>query len=98
MARLLIARGARAERFVALLMPRSADMIVALLAVWKAGAAYLPIDPDYPAERIAFLISDARPALVVTTTEASRRLPEQDPVLPRLLLDDPGTVAAWEPG
>ncbi|TDC44700.1 amino acid adenylation domain-containing protein, partial [Actinomadura sp. KC345] len=61
----LIDRGAGPERFVALALPRSADLVVAILAVLKSGAAYVPIDPDYPADRIAYMIEDARPALTL---------------------------------
>jgi amino acid adenylation domain-containing protein/non-ribosomal peptide synthase protein (TIGR01720 family) len=66
LARLLIGRGAGPERIVALALPRSVEIVVAQLAVLKAGAAYLPIDPGYPAERIAFMLDDSRPALVIT--------------------------------
>ena len=65
----LIERGAGPERFVALLMPRSLEMVVAILAVLKSGAAYLPIDPDYPADRIAAMLADANP--IATLTEVS---------------------------
>ncbi|GAA2966728.1 non-ribosomal peptide synthase domain TIGR01720/amino acid adenylation domain-containing protein [Actinokineospora diospyrosa] len=65
-ARALVARGAGPERLVALRMPRSVDIAVAQLAVLKAGAAYLPVDPAYPAERIADMIADAKPLLVLT--------------------------------
>ncbi|WP_285497909.1 non-ribosomal peptide synthetase, partial [Streptomyces hygroscopicus] len=68
LARLLIAEGAGPERIVALALPRSIDMIVAILAVLKTGAAYLPIDPEYPAERVEFMLRDATPALALTTT------------------------------
>ncbi|MFI7315040.1 amino acid adenylation domain-containing protein, partial [Streptomyces hygroscopicus] len=68
LARLLIAEGAGPERIVALALPRSIDLIVAILAVLKTGAAYLPIDPEYPAERVEFMLQDATPALAVTTT------------------------------
>ncbi|MEU8587399.1 non-ribosomal peptide synthase/polyketide synthase [Streptomyces sp. NPDC048664] len=61
----LIALGAGPERLVALRLPRTADMIVAILAVWKAGAGYLPLDPALPEERVRFLLADARPALVL---------------------------------
>jgi nonribosomal peptide synthetase DhbF len=66
LARLLIERGAGPESLVAVLLPRSADLVVALLAVLKAGAAYLPVNPDYPAQRIGLLLDDAQPALVLT--------------------------------
>ena len=49
-------------------LPRSLDMVVAVLAVLKAGAAYLPIDPDYPSARIAFMFDDAHPICLITTT------------------------------
>ncbi|MFE6524065.1 non-ribosomal peptide synthase/polyketide synthase [Streptomyces sp. NPDC057794] len=61
----LVARGAGPERLVALRLPRTADMIVAILAVWKAGAGYLPLDPALPGDRVRFLLDDARPALVL---------------------------------
>lgn len=61
----LIAHGAGPERVVALALPRSAGLVVALLAVIKAGAAYLPLDPSYPAERLEYMIRDAGPLCVV---------------------------------
>ncbi|MFC7988723.1 non-ribosomal peptide synthase/polyketide synthase [Streptomyces pilosus] len=86
LARLLVERGVAPERFVAVALPRSADLVVALLAVWKAGAAYLPLDTEYPADRLAYMLDDAQPALVLTTTGLLSELPEFDQ--PRLLLDD----------
>ncbi|MFI0423549.1 amino acid adenylation domain-containing protein [Spongiactinospora sp. 9N601] len=65
LAHLLIERGVRPGRVVALAMPRSADLIVAALAVLKTGAAYLPVDPAYPAERVGFMLADAEPAEVL---------------------------------
>ncbi|MFH8930913.1 amino acid adenylation domain-containing protein [Streptomyces pristinaespiralis] len=65
LARHLVALGAGPEQIVALQLPRSLDLVTAVLAVWKSGAAYLPVDPDYPPERIAHMRADARPALVV---------------------------------
>ncbi|WP_449341588.1 non-ribosomal peptide synthetase, partial [Streptomyces canarius] len=85
LARLLIAAGAGPERFVALCLPRTADLVVALLAVLKSGAAYLPVDPQYPAERVAFLFEDVRPDAVITATETAGRLPEGR--FTRILLD-----------
>jgi amino acid adenylation domain-containing protein/non-ribosomal peptide synthase protein (TIGR01720 family) len=61
----LVAGGAGPEKVVALLLPRSAEIVVAQLAVLKAGAAYVPVDPDYPAERIEAMLADARPCLVI---------------------------------
>ncbi|MEU7788012.1 non-ribosomal peptide synthase/polyketide synthase [Amycolatopsis sp. NPDC049159] len=65
LARDLVARGAGPERVVAVALPRSADAVIAVLAIFKAGAVYLPIDPDLPEERVRFLLEDARPALVL---------------------------------
>ena len=67
LAHLLIGRGIGPEDLVALALPRSTEMIVGLLAILKAGAAYLPLDPDYPVERLAIMLRDAQPACVLTT-------------------------------
>ncbi|MFD4999336.1 non-ribosomal peptide synthase/polyketide synthase [Streptomyces buecherae] len=83
--------GARPERFVALALPRSTELLVALLAVVRSGAAYVPIDPELPAGRIAHLLGDAAPALLVTTGAVAERL--RDAGCPRLLLDDPDVRA-----
>ncbi|WP_328692161.1 non-ribosomal peptide synthase/polyketide synthase [Streptomyces caniferus] len=93
LAHLLIGRGAGPESVVALMVPRSVDMIVAVLAVLKSGAAYLPVDSAYPADRIGYLLDDARPSLVLTTTEAVGSLPDS-PERARIVLDAADTVAA----
>ncbi|MFF7981302.1 non-ribosomal peptide synthase/polyketide synthase [Streptomyces sp. NPDC007901] len=90
LAHALVARGAGPEQVVALAVPRSADMIVAEVAVLKAGAAYLPVDTDYPADRIAYMLDDARPVCLVTTAEM---VPDLPPGLDPLVLDAPETVA-----
>ncbi|MCW6010718.1 amino acid adenylation domain-containing protein, partial [Micromonospora sp. CPCC 205371] len=69
-------RGAGPERVVAVALPRTVDLVVGLLAVLKSGAAYLPIDPSHPAERIATVLASARPALLVTTAGVAAGLPE----------------------
>ncbi|MEU9043685.1 MULTISPECIES: amino acid adenylation domain-containing protein [unclassified Kitasatospora] len=66
LARRLLAAGAGRESVVALALPRSAETVVAMLAVHKAGGAYLPLDAEYPAERTAHMLADARPALALT--------------------------------
>ncbi|MBM0231720.1 amino acid adenylation domain-containing protein [Micromonospora sp. STR1_7] len=87
LARLLRARGAGPEDRVAVLLNRSADLAAALLAVLKTGAAYLPVDPTYPAERIAVLFEEARPRLVVTAEAAAAVLPAGCDAAPILLGD-----------
>jgi amino acid adenylation domain-containing protein/non-ribosomal peptide synthase protein (TIGR01720 family) len=92
LARLLISRGAGPERVVAVAVAPSVQMAVAVLAVLKAGAAYLAIDLAYPAARIDFMIADARPVLVATTVQAGPRLVADHGAVPRLVLDDPRVV------
>ncbi|WP_326682673.1 non-ribosomal peptide synthetase [Streptomyces sp. NBC_01237] len=75
LARRLRSRGAGPETYVAVAVPRSAELMIALLAVLKAGAAYLPVDLDYPADRVAFMLGDSGARTVVTTAEAAGRLP-----------------------
>ncbi|MET3982552.1 amino acid adenylation domain-containing protein [Streptomyces sp. PvR034] len=83
LARTLVARGAGPETFVAIALPKSVDLVVAVLAVFRAGAAYLPLDPDHPADRLAFVLDDVDPVLVLTTTATA--LPG---TRPRLHLDE----------
>jgi len=81
LARHLVSRGAGPETMVALAMPRSVDMIVALWAVVKAGAAYVPVDLDYPSARISFMLEDAAPIAVLTSVAVAGRLPVGAPVI-----------------
>ena len=67
LAHLLAGQGVGPGQRVALLLPRSAEAIVAMLAVLKTGAAYLPIDPAVPAARIEFVLADAAPIAAITT-------------------------------
>ncbi|WP_461112636.1 condensation domain-containing protein, partial [Streptomyces chlorus] len=90
LARVLAGRGVGAESFVGVLLPRGVDLVVTLLAVWKAGAAYVPIDPEYPAERIGYVLADAGPAVTVTTGGLAEMLP---PDVSCLVVDDAAVVA-----
>ncbi|MGN9817936.1 amino acid adenylation domain-containing protein [Streptomyces sp. SD11] len=91
MARLLLARGAAPERVVALGLPRSLDMVVALFAVLRTGAAYLPLELDHPDDRLVAMLQDARPTLLLSNAAVSARLSAAD--TPRALLDDPEVAA-----
>ena len=94
LARLLIGRGVGPESLVAVVMERSADLVVALLAVVKAGGAYLPVDPGYPADRISYLLTDATPVLALTDQASAAKVTGAGlPALPVLVLDDPALAA-----
>ncbi|MCM6773182.1 amino acid adenylation domain-containing protein [Nocardia sp. CDC159] len=92
LARLIHRHGVRPESVVAVALSRTADLVVALLAVWKAGAAYLPIDPRYPSARLASILADCRPQLVLTDADAEKIL--GDSAIPRLRIDEPQDAAA----
>jgi amino acid adenylation domain-containing protein len=77
----LAALGAGIESRLGLLLERSLEMVVALLGVLKAGAAYVPLDPDYPADRLAAMLEDAQPVLVLAQERLVDRLPASTPVL-----------------
>ncbi|MCX4688833.1 amino acid adenylation domain-containing protein [Kitasatospora purpeofusca] len=85
LARLLAARGIGPGTIVALALPRSLDLVTGLLAVAKSGAAYLPLDPEYPADRLAYMLADAAPAALLTDTATAPRMPEHR--VPQLLVD-----------
>ncbi|MFF9061842.1 amino acid adenylation domain-containing protein [Streptomyces sp. NPDC014882] len=103
LARELAGRGVGPESVVAVSLPRSADLVVALLAVLKAGGAYLPVDPRYPGHRLAAILDEARPRLVLTDSATAGVLPAHD--APDVLLDaldpsgqDTGPGIAPHPG
>ncbi|MFI5647209.1 amino acid adenylation domain-containing protein [Kitasatospora sp. NPDC051705] len=83
LARLLVERGAGSGQHVAVCLPRGTGLVVALLAVLKAGCTYVPLDPDYPADRLEFMLADTAAALCVTDRELLARLP--DLAVPALL-------------
>jgi amino acid adenylation domain-containing protein/non-ribosomal peptide synthase protein (TIGR01720 family) len=85
LARELTGRGVGPESVVAVSLPRTADLVVALLAVLKSGGAYLPVDPRYPGHRLEAILADARPRLVLTDSATAGALPRHD--APDVLLD-----------
>ena len=87
LAHLLAGQGVGPGQCVALLFSRSAEAIVAILAVLKTGAAYLPIDPALPAARIGFMVADAAPIAAITTTGLADRLDGCDLLV--IDVDDP---------
>jgi len=93
LAQLLIARGIGPESVVGVALDRSLELIVAVLAVLKAGGAYLPLDLDYPSERLAVMLADAAPRCVVTMRAALGGLPVQHPTI---ALDSPEILLALE--
>jgi amino acid adenylation domain-containing protein len=94
LARHLVRLGVGAEDIVALAVPRSVDMVVGILAILKAGAAYLPLDTGYPPARLSFMFEDARPAAVVTVAAVESALPAIPGTCRRVVLDDPAGRAA----
>ncbi|MZE69917.1 non-ribosomal peptide synthetase, partial [Streptomyces sp. SID5789] len=91
LAGVLRARGVGSESVVGVMLERSADAVVALLGVWKAGGAYLFINPSYPEERVALLVAEAGPVCMVTVSSLTAGLPDALPV-PVVAVDDPAVV------
>ena len=96
----LAARGAAPGRIVAVLLPRGPELVAALLGIAKTGAAYLPIDPEYPAARIAYLLADSAASLLLTSEALRSKAPGAAQVLTLESITDayaapqpiPGTV------
>ncbi|GAJ79124.1 hypothetical protein NBRGN_002_00170, partial [Nocardia brasiliensis NBRC 14402] len=88
LARMLAARGVRRGSVVAVALPRSVDLVTAVLAVVVAGGTYLPIDAEYPRDRLEFIFDDADPVLVLTTVAGAAALPLRGRAL--LCVDDVG--------
>jgi non-ribosomal peptide synthetase component F len=87
LAHLLAGHGVGPGEYVALLLERSAEAIVAMLAVLKTGAAYVPIDPAQPDARIGFMLKDAAPIAAITTADLRSRLDGHDLLV--INIDDP---------
>ncbi|MCL2535395.1 MAG: amino acid adenylation domain-containing protein, partial [Nocardiaceae bacterium] len=90
LARWLIERGIGAESVVAVAMARSVDLVAALVGIVRAGAAYLPVDPNYPRERIEFVLADARAVCVLTDDASAERVADAAGDVPVVRLDAPG--------
>ncbi|MFD7663849.1 amino acid adenylation domain-containing protein [Streptomyces sp. NPDC059788] len=92
----LSARGVRRGDRVAVVLERSAGLLVALLGVWKAGAAYVPVDSGYPAERVAFLLADSAPVAVLCASATRPVVPAapQAGVPEPVVLDAPRVTEA----
>ncbi len=90
LARVLTGHGVGRESVVGYALPRSLEQVTAVLAVLKAGGTYLPLDPDHPAERLAFMLQDSAPTLVLTDSASADRLPSGD--VPHLVLDAAETL------
>ncbi|WP_329022623.1 non-ribosomal peptide synthetase [Streptomyces sp. NBC_01423] len=94
LARVLRAHGVGPETTVAVYLERGMDLVVAVLAVLEAGGAYLPLDTAYPPDRVAEIVADARPGLVLTSHALATRTPTVPGGL--LLLEDIGNAAVGE--
>ncbi|MET0699738.1 MAG: amino acid adenylation domain-containing protein, partial [Mycobacterium sp.] len=97
LSRQLLASGAAPEQIVALALPRSIEMVVALFAVLRTGAAYLPLERDYPLARLTGMLDDAKPVLLVCDSASAELAAHQDSLGGQaLVLDDASVAAALE--
>ncbi|MFI6154853.1 condensation domain-containing protein, partial [Kitasatospora sp. NPDC051170] len=83
----LVGQGIGAESVVGLCLPRGVDMVVGILGVWRAGAAYVPVDPEYPVDRIAFVLRDSGAVVLIGSSEVLDDLPAGG--VRMVALDDP---------
>ncbi|MEV6148689.1 amino acid adenylation domain-containing protein, partial [Streptomyces sp. NPDC051992] len=88
LARLLVSRGVGAQSLVGVCLERGVELMVSLLAISKAGGAYMPIDPAYPADRIGYMLADAAPVMVLASSGTASVLPDS-----AVLVDAPETGA-----
>jgi len=87
LARYLRSLGVRRDVVVGLWLPRCLDMVVGALGIWKAGGAYVPMDPDWPPERLAFVLEDAQSRVLITNASLARQIPRGTRVIV-----DPGAL------
>jgi len=95
LAHYLRANGVGPDRLVAVFVERSAAMVIAVLGVMKAGGAYLPLDPSYPTERLAYMLDDANPIHLLSQASLADGLPSS--YVPMTLLDEPWDAIAGYP-
>ena len=88
LARTLRAKGVQADQLVAIISHHSTELIVGILAVLKAGGAYVPIDPEYPEDRIRYMLEDSRAKIVLTRREIRQHLNYEGDIV---LLDEPSS-------
>ncbi len=86
--------GVKAETLVGICMERSLEMVIGILAILKAGAAYVPLDPTYPAERLSFVLEDAQLKFILTQQKQSHKLSNDKTQL--ICLDTDGKIIAKE--
>ncbi len=78
LAHCLLAKGIGRESLVGIALERSPEMVMAIIGVLKAGAAYVPLDPEYPKARLEYMLADAQPAVVLTTESLRGQLPQSE--------------------
>jgi amino acid adenylation domain-containing protein len=95
----LMAQGVARGDLVGLCIDRSIEMVVTQLAILKTGAAYVPLDPSFPVDRLAYMVSDAKLGLVVTTSDLAELLPDGTPLVQLdQLRDEIAAADATQPG
>lgn len=97
LSRQLRRQGVGPETLVAILMQRSVEMVVAIIAVLKAGGAYLPLDPEYPAQRLAFMLRDSQTPLVLAQRQFTERLSTDETQVIFIEAEDESIVAESAP-
>ncbi|MFJ5239425.1 non-ribosomal peptide synthase/polyketide synthase [Pseudomonas neuropathica] len=95
LAHYLVALGVGAEIRVGVAMPRSAELVIALMAVLKAGGTYVPLDPDYPADRVAYMLDDSQAKVLLTQQSLLAQLPQTDAQV--VLVEAGGAAFAEQP-
>ncbi|WP_139829433.1 AMP-binding protein, partial [Lonsdalea iberica] len=93
LARALLAQGVQPDSRVAIALPRGSDLIVAILAVLKAGASYVPLDPSYPRARLQYMLKDSAPEVLITHSSSLPSLGELPQTLSQIVLD--GDALPW---